>query len=437
MKIAISMESTCDLPKELIEKYGFEIIPYSVILGDNVVEDNAELPAKIFEYVEKTKVLPKTSAINEIQYKEYFTSLLEKYDSVIHITLSSGLTSSVSHAQTAAEKMKNVYIRIVILALVAALIFPLVLSGCSGKRAGEQTSDTAEERLVIGNAKESMFAGETQKISVYSSQTEDIYNKPLAFKSSDPTVAMVDSTGVITACSSGEAVIYVQSAANMDLKTELKLSVTYQTLSSPNYSIENRSGQIDGSNYPFWSAKGYSARGSNWDIMDIAKILITKGTDDYVFSEAFYDKKVVGEQVLVLSDWGNEDVLLHVDSINSDVFAEIFGKYEFGSGVSIDAITRAIDDFSNKLDSRVSLYKGCINLSDMPSDKEYRVSLVMDYSVVKVKNYYSRGALSGIWQLGSDILKGDIESLMDSYTYAEYEYEIVDCVNVDVLIEVR
>lgn len=110
MKIAISMESTCDLPKELIEKYNFEIIPYSVILGDNVVEDNAELQAKIFEYVEKTNELPKTSAINEMQYKEYFNSLLEKYDAVVHLTLSSGLTSSVAHAQTAAEKMKNVHI---------------------------------------------------------------------------------------------------------------------------------------------------------------------------------------------------------------------------------------------------------------------------------------------------------------------------------------
>ncbi len=110
MKIAISMESTCDLPKELIEKYNFEIIPYSVILGDNVVTDEEGLSAKIFEYVEKTKVLPKTSAINEMQYKEYFTSLLEKYDTIIHITLSSGLTSSVAHAETVVSKMKNVYV---------------------------------------------------------------------------------------------------------------------------------------------------------------------------------------------------------------------------------------------------------------------------------------------------------------------------------------
>ena len=34
----------------------------------------------IFEYVETTKKLPQTSAINEEQYKEYFSKLLEKYD---------------------------------------------------------------------------------------------------------------------------------------------------------------------------------------------------------------------------------------------------------------------------------------------------------------------------------------------------------------------
>ena len=32
MKIAISMESTCDLPKELIEKYGFEIFSDGVLV---------------------------------------------------------------------------------------------------------------------------------------------------------------------------------------------------------------------------------------------------------------------------------------------------------------------------------------------------------------------------------------------------------------------
>lgn len=110
MKIAISSESTCDLSVELIEKNNINIIPYSVILGDEVVTDNADVPAKIFKFVEETKQLPKTSAINEMQYKEYFEDLLKTHDAIVHISLSSGLTSSTSHAQNVASQMKNVYI---------------------------------------------------------------------------------------------------------------------------------------------------------------------------------------------------------------------------------------------------------------------------------------------------------------------------------------
>lgn len=110
MKIKLSSESTCDLPKELLEKYDISIIPYCVILGDDIVEDDETVPAKIYEFVEQTKKLPKTSAINEETYKEYFESLLKDNDAVIHITLSSGLSSSSSNAVAAAESLKNVYV---------------------------------------------------------------------------------------------------------------------------------------------------------------------------------------------------------------------------------------------------------------------------------------------------------------------------------------
>ena len=110
MKIVISTESTCDLSKELIEKNNIAIIPYSVILGDDVVSDNSDVPAKIFEYVEKTKKLPKTSAINEQTYTEYFEGLLKDYDAVVHIALSSGLSCSCSNAEKAAANLKNVYV---------------------------------------------------------------------------------------------------------------------------------------------------------------------------------------------------------------------------------------------------------------------------------------------------------------------------------------
>ena len=110
MKIAISAESTCDLPQEIIEKNDIKIIPYTIILGDDMITDGPGVPEKIFKFVEETKELPKTSAINEMQYKEYFESILKDYDAVVHIALSSGITSSTSHAISVSEKMKNVYV---------------------------------------------------------------------------------------------------------------------------------------------------------------------------------------------------------------------------------------------------------------------------------------------------------------------------------------
>ena len=62
MKIAISAESTIDLPKELLEKYQINILPYTIILGDKEYLDGEEIsPKQIFDYVKETKVLPKTA----------------------------------------------------------------------------------------------------------------------------------------------------------------------------------------------------------------------------------------------------------------------------------------------------------------------------------------------------------------------------------------
>lgn len=110
MKIAISSESTCDLSADILKKYNISTVAYSITLGDKVVTDTPDVPAKIYKYVAETKKLPKTSAINESQYKEHFVNLLKDHDAVVHVTLGSGLTSSVAHCKTAAEKLKKVFV---------------------------------------------------------------------------------------------------------------------------------------------------------------------------------------------------------------------------------------------------------------------------------------------------------------------------------------
>ncbi len=110
MKIAITAESTIDLPQELLEKYEIKTIPFSVILGDNEYKDGEITSSDIFKFVEENKILPKTSAINEAQYAEFFEEQLKGYDALIHFNLSAEISSACSHAKAAAENMKNVFV---------------------------------------------------------------------------------------------------------------------------------------------------------------------------------------------------------------------------------------------------------------------------------------------------------------------------------------
>lgn len=110
MKIAISAESTIDLPKELLQKFDIHTVPFTVIMGDNVYLDGEFDNTKLFEYFDKNRKLPSTSAVNEYQYKEHFENLLKDYDAVIHLSLSSGVSSAYRNAQNVANEMNNVYV---------------------------------------------------------------------------------------------------------------------------------------------------------------------------------------------------------------------------------------------------------------------------------------------------------------------------------------
>ena len=110
MKIALSTESTVDLSEELIQQNDIKILPYTVILGETERPDGTFPVQEIFDFVKETGILPKTSAINEYDYTEHFTNLLKEYDAIIHISLSSGITSATSHAISAAKNFENVYV---------------------------------------------------------------------------------------------------------------------------------------------------------------------------------------------------------------------------------------------------------------------------------------------------------------------------------------
>lgn len=110
MKIAVSAETTVDLTKELLKKYDVKTVPFTVLLGNDSKLDGEITVDEIIDFVNKTKVLPKTSAVNEYQYDEHFTNLIKDHDAIIHFSLSSELSSAYSNAVRSAQKYNNVFV---------------------------------------------------------------------------------------------------------------------------------------------------------------------------------------------------------------------------------------------------------------------------------------------------------------------------------------
>ncbi len=110
-KIRITCDSTCDLTPELYEKYADEVVSLCVTLGEDLRRDGVDISAPdIFEYVAKTGILPKTSAISIGEYTEVFEKYVNDGDEVIHINISSELSSCHQNARLAAEELGHVYV---------------------------------------------------------------------------------------------------------------------------------------------------------------------------------------------------------------------------------------------------------------------------------------------------------------------------------------
>ncbi len=109
MNIKIISDSTCDLSRELIEKYDITIIPLTVIKGADAYRDSVDItPADIFAHVAAGGDLCSTAALNVSEYTEYFEKYSSQYDGVLHINISSEFSSCYQNACIAAEEFPNV-----------------------------------------------------------------------------------------------------------------------------------------------------------------------------------------------------------------------------------------------------------------------------------------------------------------------------------------
>ncbi len=105
--IRVIADSTCDLSKELVERYDIVIIPLYIILGDKEYIDGVNItPDKIYEWSDANNTTPKTSAVSMEDVVEVLKPFVEAGDEVIVFSIASGMSTTSNVMRLAVEELE-------------------------------------------------------------------------------------------------------------------------------------------------------------------------------------------------------------------------------------------------------------------------------------------------------------------------------------------
>jgi DegV family protein with EDD domain len=108
-EVAVVTDSTANLPPELVERYGIEIVPlYIVFGGDRTVHETeiTDYPA-FFEELRQAESLPTTSQPSVGDFTQAYEPLLAARKDVVSIHISAGLSGTCESARQAAEALER------------------------------------------------------------------------------------------------------------------------------------------------------------------------------------------------------------------------------------------------------------------------------------------------------------------------------------------
>lgn len=114
MRIGLVTDSTCDLNKEIINKYNIEIVPLTVHFGTKEYVDGVDInPDEFFKLIESNKNIPKTSKPSKYDFESIYNKLLKEYDHILSIHVSKGLSGTYDSAALASNDINSEKVTVV------------------------------------------------------------------------------------------------------------------------------------------------------------------------------------------------------------------------------------------------------------------------------------------------------------------------------------
>ncbi|EEC57543.1 DegV family protein [[Bacteroides] pectinophilus] len=104
-KVKIISDSTCDLSKELVQRYDIDILPLHILLGDKEYEDGVITPDEIFAWSDDNKTTPKTSAPAITEAVELMRPYVEEGREIVCFSISESMSTSGNVMRLAAGEL--------------------------------------------------------------------------------------------------------------------------------------------------------------------------------------------------------------------------------------------------------------------------------------------------------------------------------------------
>lgn len=101
--IALVTDSTCDLPRNLMDHYQVNMVPININFGESHYLDKVTiLPDQFYSLLDQHSEFPKTSQVNEKAFVNLYAQLSANYDSIIAIHLTEKFSGTFYNSQKAA-----------------------------------------------------------------------------------------------------------------------------------------------------------------------------------------------------------------------------------------------------------------------------------------------------------------------------------------------
>lgn len=109
--VIITVDSACDLPESLLDEYQIRSVPLTIFEEEKAYLDGVNFhPDDIYRCYHSKKILPRTAGINPNDMNNFFSQFVSDGYEVVHIDISSDLSSTFQNACTAAAELKGVHV---------------------------------------------------------------------------------------------------------------------------------------------------------------------------------------------------------------------------------------------------------------------------------------------------------------------------------------